>query len=74
MTLPLKIAVGGARGQMGQAVIEALAANPAFILVGGFGRPGVAGDELVDAETALTAADVVLDFTTGNASAALAET
>lgn len=74
MTLPLKIAVGGARGQMGQAVIEAVAADPAFMLVGGFGRCGVAGDGLVDAETALAAADVVLDFTTGTAAAALAET
>jgi 4-hydroxy-tetrahydrodipicolinate reductase len=74
MTLPLKIAVGGALGQMGRAVVEAVAADPAFTLVGRFGRPGVEREGLVGAETAIEAADVVLDFTTGTASAALAET
>jgi 4-hydroxy-tetrahydrodipicolinate reductase len=74
LTPPIKIAVAGALGHMGQAVVAVVAADPAFALAGCFGRPGAERDGLVDAETALEAADVVVDFTTGKASATLAET
>jgi 4-hydroxy-tetrahydrodipicolinate reductase len=73
LTPPIKIAVAGALGHMGQAIVGVVAADPALTLVGRFGRPGVEGGGLVDAETALKMADVVVDFTTGKASATLAK-
>jgi 4-hydroxy-tetrahydrodipicolinate reductase len=69
---PIKIAVAGALGHMGRAVVAAVATDPALTLAGCFGRPGSVGDGLVDAATALAASDVVIDFTTGRASADLA--
>lgn len=73
MASPIRIAVAGARGHMGRAVIEALADEPGLVLAARFGRPGDERDGLVDRAAALAAADVVLDFTTGAASAALAQ-
>jgi 4-hydroxy-tetrahydrodipicolinate reductase len=69
----IRIAVAGAQGHMGRALLAAVAAAPAFSLVGGFGRPEKVVDGLIDVDAALRAADVVVDFTTGQASAALAE-
>ena len=69
---PIKIAIAGAQGRMGRAVAAAVEANDAVTLVARFARPGAVGDELVDQDRALSAADVVIDFTTGAASAALA--
>ncbi|WP_158817955.1 4-hydroxy-tetrahydrodipicolinate reductase [Methylocapsa sp. S129] len=73
MTPPIRIAVAGALGHMGRALAEAAAADSAATLAARFGRLGVEGEGLVDVETALGAADVVVDFTTGQASATLAE-
>lgn len=72
MTSPIKIAVAGVCGHMGRAIVSALAGDPAFALVGGFGRAGSAGDGLIDRSVAIEAADVILDFTTGSAAAELA--
>lgn len=72
MTSPIKIAVAGARGHMGRAILSALATELPFTLVGGFGRVGSAGDGMIDRSTAIGAADVILDFTTGTAAAELA--
>lgn len=56
---------------MGHAVASALAADPEFALVGSFGR--VEGEESLTARASMIgAADVILDFTTGQAAAALA--
>lgn len=74
MTPPIKIAVAGALGHMGREIISVVSADPAYTLVGSFGRPNVEAEGLVAAEIALQAADVVIDFTSGKASAALAET
>ncbi|WP_082240354.1 MULTISPECIES: 4-hydroxy-tetrahydrodipicolinate reductase [Rhizobium] len=72
MTSPVKIAVAGANGRMGRTILPLLAADPAFAVIGGIGRPGSAGDGLIDRGAAIAAADVILDFTTGNAAAELA--
>ncbi|MBS0334373.1 MAG: 4-hydroxy-tetrahydrodipicolinate reductase [Proteobacteria bacterium] len=70
----IKIAVAGALGRMGRAVIAAADAAPDLSLVARFDRPGAPADDgLVPQEAALTAADVVIDFTTPLASVALAE-
>ncbi len=69
----LKIAVGGALGRMGQAMAAAVEADPALSLVARFDRPGMTGEDLVDRDAALASADVVVDFSTPAASAALAE-
>jgi 4-hydroxy-tetrahydrodipicolinate reductase len=68
----VKIAVAGALGRMGRAVAAAVEARDDLQLVARFDRPGALGEGLVDQETALAAADVVIDFTTASASAALA--
>ncbi len=69
---PIRIAVAGALGRMGQAMCEAVRAADGLELAARFDRPGVAGDDLVSLEDALARADVVIDFTTPDASAALA--
>ena len=70
---PIEIAVAGALGRMGQALTAAVEADAGLALAARFGRPGGAGGAgLVSREAALGAADVVLDFTTPAASAALA--
>jgi 4-hydroxy-tetrahydrodipicolinate reductase len=70
--VPIKIAIAGALGRMGQAVTTAVEADPALALVARFDRPGAEGAGLVSAAEALAAADVIIDFTTPAASAALA--
>jgi len=72
VTSPVKIAVAGANGRMGRTILPLLAADPAFVVIGGIGRPGSAGEGLIDRAAAIAAADVILDFTTGNAAAELA--
>lgn len=57
---------------MGQAVAVAVQADPALMLAARFDRPGSSGDGLVSVSDALAACDVVIDFTTPAASAALA--
>jgi 4-hydroxy-tetrahydrodipicolinate reductase len=68
----IKIAVAGALGRMGQNVSAAVEADPALTLVARFDRPGSTGEGLVSQDEALGAADVVIDFTVAEASAALA--
>ncbi|ACG79830.1 dihydrodipicolinate reductase [Phenylobacterium zucineum HLK1] len=57
---------------MGQVVQATLADDPGFRLVGGFDRPGAAGEGVVPADQAIAASDVVVDFTIAAASAELA--
>jgi 4-hydroxy-tetrahydrodipicolinate reductase len=73
MTSPIKIVVAGRGGRMGQTVISAVNAHPAFTYLGGIGRSGSTDDGLVDLETALDTADVIVDFTTAAAATVLAE-
>ena len=70
---PIRIAVAGALGRMGRAVTEAVEAEAGLTLAARFGRPGRNGEGLVGQDAALAAADVVIDFSTPAASAALAE-
>lgn len=73
MTSRVKIAVAGAEGHMGRAVISILATDPAFAHVGSFGRTSSKGDGFIDRATALEAADVILDFSTASAATELAD-
>ncbi len=70
---PIKIAVAGALGRMGQAVTAAVRAEADLELVARFDRPDAEGEGLVAADEALAAAGVVIDFTTPAASVALAQ-
>ena len=73
MSTPVRIAVAGALGRMGQVVSAIAGAQADTVLAARFDRPGREGsDGLVAQDEALAAADVVIDFTTGAASAALA--
>lgn len=58
---------------MGRAVVSVLNDHPAFRHVGSPGRPGSAGDGVIDLATALDVADVIIDFTTGEAATALSQ-
>jgi 4-hydroxy-tetrahydrodipicolinate reductase len=69
----LKIAVAGALGRMGQAVAAMVASEPGLVLTARFDRPDAEGDGLVAQDEALRLADVVVAFTTPDASVALAE-
>lgn len=71
--VPVKIAVAGALGRMGQAVTALADAHPDFVVDARFDRPDAEGDGLVSVDTALSLAEVVIDFTTPEASVALAE-
>lgn len=71
--IPVKIAVAGALGRMGLAVTALADARDDFVVDARFERPGVEGDGLVSVDTALALAEVVVDFTTPEASVALAE-
>jgi len=58
---------------MGQAMADAVRADPALELVARFDRPGAEGEGLVDRDAALGLAGVVVDFTTPQASVELAQ-
>jgi len=73
MTTPVKIAVAGALGRMGQAVARTLDGHAAAVLHTRFDRPGAEGGDLVERDTALAGADTVIDFTLPEASVLLAE-
>lgn len=73
MTAPVKIALAGALGRMGIALEAALTQRQDLVIVGKFDRPGVTAPGLTTAEEALVLADVVIDFTTAEASTQLAE-
>jgi 4-hydroxy-tetrahydrodipicolinate reductase len=73
----VRIGVAGARGRMGRAVAAAVQARGGLQLAALFDRPESVGETvdgraLVSCDTALAACDVVIDFTIGSASAALA--
>jgi 4-hydroxy-tetrahydrodipicolinate reductase len=66
---PLKIAIAGAQGRMGQAIARVAEGDPSLIVVGQIGRPQAG---LTPVAEALAAADVLIDFSTASAAAALA--
>ncbi len=70
---PIKIAIAGADGRMGRAVAAALDGRDDVVLAAGFNRRVARDEGLIPAEEAIDAADVIIDFTTPAASAALAE-
>lgn len=74
MTQPLKLAVAGAQGRMGQAVTRIAHERADVELVARYVRdPALAGEAgLVNRDRALSLAEVVIDFTSGAASAELA--
>ncbi len=57
---------------MGRAIAAVIEDRADVVLAARFDRPGLVGDGLVDQAEALGLADVVIDFTNGEASAALA--
>ena len=69
---PLKIAIAGALGRMGETVAKCAVARGAEVAAR-FDRPGMGGADLVDRDRALELAQVVIDFTSGDASAELAQ-
>jgi 4-hydroxy-tetrahydrodipicolinate reductase len=75
---PLRIGIAGALGRMGRAVAATLAGRDDVALTAAFDRPGTEGQALdgltLGGPAAAVDCDVVLDFTNGEASAALAET
>lgn len=68
---PLRVGVGGARGRMGRAVIAALAAHGDLALGAAFDRDET-GEGLATRDAALAGCDVIVDFSSGPGSAALA--
>jgi 4-hydroxy-tetrahydrodipicolinate reductase len=70
----LKIAVAGALGRMGQAVVRLVEAEPDLAIVARFDRPDAGAPGLVTQAEAMRAADVIVDFTAPDASVALART
>lgn len=73
MPEPVRIAIAGALGRMGQAVEKVARADPGLAIVARFDGPDAAGEGLVSAAEALSAAQVVIDFTTPAASVALSQ-
>ena len=73
----IRIGVAGAMGRMGRVVAGLVAERPDLELAALFDRPGTAGESvdgrtLVEAGAALDASEVIVDFSTGSASAELA--
>jgi len=68
----VRVAVAGALGRMGRAVADAVEARPDLDVAARFDRPDAKGEGLVGVDAALDAADVVIDFSTAQASAKLA--
>jgi len=62
----IKLAVAGAQGRMGQAVLKTIGARQGACMQSAFGRPGPTPDDLAGV-------DVVIDFTSPEASVALAK-
>jgi 4-hydroxy-tetrahydrodipicolinate reductase len=77
MTLPLKIGVGGALGRMGRAVTALAQAHPRLEVAGRFDRPEATCEPgqspaLATLDEVLAASEVIVDFSTGPATAVLA--
>lgn len=70
---PVRLAIAGALGRMGQAVAKTAAGRGDVVVTARFDRPGAEDASLVSQAEALGAADVVVDFTVPEASVALAE-
>jgi 4-hydroxy-tetrahydrodipicolinate reductase len=64
----VKVAIAGALGRMGQALVTAVEARPNLQIVARFDRPDAAGEGLTSRDEALRLADVLIDFTTPEAS------
>jgi 4-hydroxy-tetrahydrodipicolinate reductase len=73
LTVPLRIAVAGALGRMGQAMVNAVAASDRLQLTARCDRPDAEGEGLSDLQAALAGAEVVIDFSTPAAATRLAE-
>jgi 4-hydroxy-tetrahydrodipicolinate reductase len=73
VTDQVSIAVSGALGRMGRAVTAVVEDSSRARLAARFDRPGAEGEGLTDQAGALAAAQVVIDFTTPEATVALAE-
>jgi 4-hydroxy-tetrahydrodipicolinate reductase len=73
MSAPVRIAIAGALGRMGKALAQVVEAREGAVLAARFDRPGASGEGLVSQDEALAACDVVIDFTTPDASLALAQ-
>lgn len=69
MSEPIKIAVGGALGRMGQAVAKMVEVDARAVIAARYDRPGAEGVDTK--EHALEVADVVIDFSTPAASVEL---
>ncbi|WP_413771436.1 4-hydroxy-tetrahydrodipicolinate reductase [Mesorhizobium sp. PAMC28654] len=72
MSQPIRIAIAGSLGRMGQQMAEVVEADSRLELVARFHRSDASGAGLVSRDEALAVADVVIDFTTPAASADLA--
>ena len=70
----VQVAIAGALGRMGQAVAAAIQARPGVELAGLFDRPDTAQDSADMRDVALERAQVVVDFTTAQASVELGRT
>ncbi|HET6970340.1 MAG TPA: 4-hydroxy-tetrahydrodipicolinate reductase, partial [Phenylobacterium sp.] len=74
MSQPIKIAIAGALGRMGQAIAKVAEGDALLRVAARFDRPGTENDAgLMEAGQAIGLADVVIDFTTPTASVALAQ-
>lgn len=71
--MPIKVAVAGSRGRMGQTIVAALQADKTFHYIGGIGRSEHDEAGLLTIEEALETADVIIDFSTAVSATALAE-
>ncbi len=75
---PIRIGVAGAMGRMGHAIVAAAATRPDLAIGALFDRPGSEGEaigqaRLVSRDAAFETCDVIVDFTNGPASEALAK-
>lgn len=71
--MPIKVAVAGSRGRMGQTIVAASQADKRFHYIGGIGRSEHDEAGFLPIEEALETADVIIDFSTAASAAALAE-
>lgn len=71
--MPIKVAVAGSRGRMGQTIVAALQADKTFQYIGGIGRSEHDEAGFLSIEEALETADVIIDFSTAASATVLAE-
>ncbi|MBZ9771479.1 4-hydroxy-tetrahydrodipicolinate reductase [Mesorhizobium sp. CO1-1-8] len=69
---PVRVAIAGALGRMGRQMADAVQGDARLALAARFHRPGSVGEGLVSRDEALAVAEIVIDFTTPEASADLA--